>query len=332
MASDCGNRWAAASVSSGAAEREALHALEEKIRTLLPEQYHACYEEVPPQSMGSATLRFGPDGRVAWDRIWTSFCHLALAGGPPHRGTLLLPAPVEEVRQQPQAYQAVVEELGRGIWLTTRLPVLLHWAPGWVAVRCRDAVMAGWLQQAVLAENVSARQEGFLLGLPAGPRFRLEKEIKNVITSLAKTCHYWQGHLSAEQQARLARELARPAFEPAWPEDLNQAGDAYRSLVADLAHFLQHLTGLPVRSEGPAGWLGLCCPQVEMTTWLLRAVLVERMLARREETTLYLPVALHLLDADRRQQWRQVVACAWQLWQMRQAQDSAALRCGTAAQ
>jgi len=30
--------------------------------------------------------------------------------------------------------------------------------------------------------------------LPAGPAFRLDKEIKNVITVVAKTHHYWTEH------------------------------------------------------------------------------------------------------------------------------------------
>jgi len=34
------------------------------------------------------------------------------------------------------------------------------------------------------------------LYLPAGPQFRIEREIKNVITVLAKTHHYWQEHIA----------------------------------------------------------------------------------------------------------------------------------------
>ena len=63
-----------------------LAALDAKINALLPPQYQHCYTTVSPNSMGSAGLKYGPDGRVAWDEIWTTFCDLALAGGPPHRG------------------------------------------------------------------------------------------------------------------------------------------------------------------------------------------------------------------------------------------------------
>lgn len=55
---------------------------------------------------------------MAWGEIWTSFCDLALAGGPPHRGTLMESVLPEQATTEPQAYQQVVEN-SRGLWLTT---------------------------------------------------------------------------------------------------------------------------------------------------------------------------------------------------------------------
>jgi sirohydrochlorin cobaltochelatase len=55
--------------------------------------------------------------------------------------------------------------------------------------------MALWLLRAIVVENVSVRREGTVLFLPAGPAFRLNQEIKNVITVAAKTYHYWAEHL-----------------------------------------------------------------------------------------------------------------------------------------
>ena len=77
-------------------ERELLEA---RLKTLLPEEYQDSYEDVQPVSMGSAGLKYGRDGRVAWNEIWGSFCDLAMAGGPPHRGTLLEPATKAEINQ-----------------------------------------------------------------------------------------------------------------------------------------------------------------------------------------------------------------------------------------
>ena len=73
-------------------ERRAFEALELRIRTILPEEYQDTYEDVEPVSMGSAALKYGRDGKVAWHDTWGSFCDLAMAGGPPHKGKLLMAA------------------------------------------------------------------------------------------------------------------------------------------------------------------------------------------------------------------------------------------------
>ena len=73
--------------------------------------------------------------------------------------------------------------------------------------------MAGWLLRAIVMENVSARTEGLTLALPAGPDYRLEKEIKNVVTVIAKTCHYWIGHMWLPQRRKIAALLAAMTAE-----------------------------------------------------------------------------------------------------------------------
>ena len=60
---------------------------------------------------------------------------------------------------------------------------------------CDNEAMALWLLRAIIVENVSVRREENILFFPAGPHFKLEKEIKNVITVIAKTTHYWQEHV-----------------------------------------------------------------------------------------------------------------------------------------
>ncbi|HEX7733790.1 MAG TPA: hypothetical protein VF458_02970 [Ktedonobacteraceae bacterium] len=162
---------------------------------LLPARYQAD-RAVSAAPMGSAPLRYDEQGQVAWDQMWTDFCDLALAGGPPHRGTLLEPATPEQARADADNYQRVIAEIERGLNLVTGLPIVENSSPGWVGVRCYDEAMALWLLRAIIVENVSVRREGAVLFLPAGPAFQLEKEIKNVITVLAKTHHYWSEHSS----------------------------------------------------------------------------------------------------------------------------------------
>jgi sirohydrochlorin cobaltochelatase len=92
--------------------------------------------------------------------------------------------------------EQVLAELERGIGLVTGLPVVSSKSPGWVGLDCDSEEMALWLLRAIVVENVCARREGKILFLPAGPEFRLEYEIKNVITVVAKTHHYWTEHLA----------------------------------------------------------------------------------------------------------------------------------------
>ena len=91
-------------------------------------------------------------------------------------------------------YVRVVAEIERGLRLVTGLPIVHTEQLGWVGVQCYDEQMALWLLRAIIVENVCVRREGDKLFLPAGPDFQLEKEIKNVITVLAKTHHYWIEH------------------------------------------------------------------------------------------------------------------------------------------
>ncbi|MCY2982677.1 MAG: hypothetical protein NTY15_03475 [Planctomycetota bacterium] len=169
--------------------------LERRMDAMLPSEYQGRADEVNSQSMGTATLPSGEFGQVPWDKIWTSFCDLAMAGGPPHRGKLLEAVTAQEVIANLTAYEAVVQEIRRGIEMVTGLQTLRADALGWVGVACENETMAIWLMRAIVVENVIVRREGSVLFLPAGPAFRVKKEIKNVITSVAKTVHYWRAHL-----------------------------------------------------------------------------------------------------------------------------------------
>lgn len=169
----------------------------------LPPRYQSA-SEVSTAPMEAANLIYGEDGQVAWDEMWQSFCDLALAGGPPHRGTLLEPVDPAVVAADPENYRSVVRELKRGIEMITHLPVLHQRTPGWIGMQCESEAMALWLLRAIVVENVSVRREGSILFFPAGPTFELGEEIKNIITVVAKTTHYWREHADAvEKQTSL---------------------------------------------------------------------------------------------------------------------------------
>jgi hypothetical protein len=274
--------------------RGAFEALESRLKTILPEEYQDCYEDVQPVSMGSAGLKYRSDGKVAWNQIWDTFCDLAMAGGPPHKGALLEPGSAGAIDAQPDCYRSVVEEICRGVAMVTELAAAPSPIPGWVRVECESAGMSEWLVRAIVMENVSAYCEGALLDLPAGPGYRLEKEIKNVITVIAKTCHYWLGHMWHSQQRTIANLFARMAMEsplvqPALSGHGFEAG-RHQILCDKIAETIHHTTGLRTSNHQYAGWLGLQCPDVRAAIWMMRALVASNVLSRREGTVLFVPV------------------------------------------
>lgn len=239
-------------------------ALDSRIRTLLPELYQDSYETLQPVPMRSAGLKYTADGRVAWDEMWRSFCDLALAGGPPHKGALLGPGLEADIDADFDRYDEAAEEICRGIRLVTGLRAYVSPDPGWVRVSCAGDAMAGWLLRAITTENVAARRQGAMLDLPAAPHFRVEKEIKNVITVMAKTCHYWVGHTPRERQQAigdllLTMERESPLIQPSFQAD-------------------------------HAAWSAVECDGVPSAVWMMRALVASNVLARRESTTLFVPV------------------------------------------
>lgn len=245
------------------AARVALDQLDARLRILLPEQYQESYESVRPVSMGSAGLKFAPDGTVAWDEIWQTFCDLAMAGGPPHKGALLGPGDRSDIDAGKAQYDAAVDEICRGIWMAADLPAQADTHPGWVRVQCHSVTMADWLARAIVMENVAARSSGVMLFLPAAPHFRIDKEIKNVITVIAKTAHYWMGHMSRSQKTLIA--------------------DLFQTMAAESALIEPAL-------DGWSKWRGVECASDSAAVWMMRALAALNIVARREQTTLLLPI------------------------------------------
>jgi sirohydrochlorin cobaltochelatase len=274
----------------------ALEALENKIKAILPASYSQNYEEVLPISMGSAELRYDIDGLVAWNQIWATFCDLAMAGGPPHRGMLLEPATVEDIEADPSAFQRNFAEIRRALTLVADLQSGETALPGWVSVKCPSVGMAGWLTRAIVMENVLARQEQELLYLPCGPAFRLHKEIKNVVTAVAKTCHYWTSHMPDEQRSSIDALFRQATSEsellqPASLMEARRDPEAYRQALERLAREMNEASGFPCFSNRYAGWIGVECRNVRTAIWIMRAMVAEDILSRREKEVVFLPVS-----------------------------------------
>jgi len=266
--------------------------LDSRLKTLLPTEYQETYEQLEPKPMRSAGLKYDADGQVAWDQIWGSFCDLAMAGGPPHKGRLLEPGTQADIDAAFDRYDEVADEICRGIRMVTGLRAYVAPDPGWICVTCHGDAMAGWLVRAIAMENVAVRRRGAILELPVSPLFRLEKEIKNVITVIAKTCHYWLGHIPEDQQRAIGELFTAMAAESPLIEPEFSSADSAKSrdLASRLAEQIQRATGLPPSPQHYPGWLGVECPSVGLGVWMMRALVASNVLARREGTVLFVPV------------------------------------------
>ena len=146
---------------------------------------------------------YNADGTVAWEQMWDSFCALASEGGPPHRGNLL-EAPDHEDPTSAD-YQRVGEELMRGIKLVSGMPAS-HATPGWLSVKCKHAAHARWMSEQIAYEKVQCYAEGDFIFVPIASTFALSGEIKNIVTVIAKTSHYWEDHVLNEVKTLMAWE------------------------------------------------------------------------------------------------------------------------------
>ena len=246
-----------------------------------------------PVSMGSAALQFDRDGRVAWDLMWGSFV-ISRWPAALRKGMLLEPATPATIAEQPDRYATVVEEICRGIGLAADLYASPSTTPGWVRVFCRDDTMAGWLLRAIVMENVAVKMLGTTIDLPASPLFRLEKEIKNVVTVVAKTCHYWSGHIPDLQQLAIAQLFERmatenPLIEPARSADGVRTAPE-QALCDRIGEAIRMRSGFGTSPHAYSGWLGLECPHVRGAIWMMRTLVSMNVLSRREGTTLFVAV------------------------------------------
>jgi len=180
---------------------------------------------VPP--MQAAPFVYKDDGHPDWGAMWTTFCELALHGGPPHRGpddSVLAVVIPEATSTDSQPGSGAVAEIRRGIFETTGL-YAERADPGWLAITCDSPRMAAWLCASIILENVDARCEGERLLVPADPSFALTDQVRSVVTVVAKTHHYWAAHMAATSTVE--------GTSPADPEAVREAGRAYRRLLTE---------------------------------------------------------------------------------------------------
>ena len=79
-------------------------------------------------------------------------------------------------------------------------------------------------------------------------------------------------------------------LEPATREEALSDPARYADVVRELARAIRMTTGLAI-ADGPPGWIGVTCASEEMAIWLVRAIIVENVMVRREGRVLYLPAS-----------------------------------------
>ncbi len=150
------------------------------------------------------------------------------------------------------------------------------------------------LARAIVIENVSVRFDGLFLDLPAGPHYRLEKEIKNVVTVIAKTCHYWVDHTSPDQHEAIADLFSTMESESPLVQtaifDQDFASVVQQTLSGKMAASILEKTGLSSSDPSYEGWLGLNFADVRTAIWMMRVLAVCNTFARREGTVVFVPV------------------------------------------
>ncbi|MEM7132654.1 MAG: CbiX/SirB N-terminal domain-containing protein [Chloroflexota bacterium] len=76
-------------------------------------------------------------------------------------------------------------------------------------------------------------------------------------------------------------------------EDCLAEPGKYAAALTEIERGISMITGLPVVESTTSGWIGIQCDSEEMAIWLVRAIIVENVMVRREGETLYLPVGPH---------------------------------------
>jgi hypothetical protein len=100
--------------------------------------------------------------------------------------------------------------------------------------------------------------------------------------------------MSADQQSSIDAMFVNIApdselLEPATSTVVESDPGGYRRIVEEMTREITQRTGRVCFANRYPGWIGVDCPDVRAAIWLMRAMTVENVLARREDTVLFLP-------------------------------------------
>jgi len=111
---------------------------------------------------------------------------------------------------------------------------------------------------------------------------------------VAKTVHYWTGHMTGLKRWTIARVLADIDAESPLvvPAQIESDSDRLRlrQTAGRLVASAQAASGLQAICGGDDPWVGIACPSQRLALWMMRVLVVSNVLSRREGTTLYVPI------------------------------------------
>lgn len=85
--------------------------------------------------------------------------------------------------------------------------------------------MAAWVAEQCVQENVQIQQHGSEFWVPCGQSWTVKGEVKNVITVVAKTTHYFAEHISNDMKTTMIVQ-----------EGLSKVGALIKGLFGDKSH------------------------------------------------------------------------------------------------
>ena len=88
----------------------------------------------------------------------------------------------------------------------------------------------------------------------------------------------------------------------------------YTAVISEIERGIQMVTSLPTVKSDALGWVGVVCDSDEMAIWLVRAIIVENVMVRRQGNVLYLPAGPQFTLKNEIKSIVTVTAKTWHYW------------------
>ena len=271
--------------------RRTLEALEVRLRVLLPEEYQDSYETCEPKPMGSAGLKYGADGQVAWDEMWGASAIWRWPAGRRTRARCSSRLARGDRRASRSLRRGRRRDLPRH-HDGDRSPRASVADPGWVRVTCFSDAMAGVAAARHRdGERVGARAAARPSICRPRPASGSKRRSRTSSPSSPRPATTGSGHMPREQQRAIADLFAAHGGGVATHRSGRRREDGARASAPEgLSRAIERETGWKAAHHQYRGWLGVECSTVKAAIWMMRMMVASNVLSRREGTVLFLPV------------------------------------------